>query len=125
MNKPLKTIQSREDIKQLVDRFYGKVNEDALLSPIFNDTAKVNWEAHLPIMYDFWSTMLLGEMSYKGNPFLKHIPLPVDKTHFDRWLKLFLETIDEHFEGEVAEEARKRASSIAGIFQYKLATLKQ
>lgn len=120
-----KEIQSREEIKQMVDSFYGKVNEDELLAPVFNDFAGVNWEKHLPVMYDFWSTILLGEMSYKGNPFLKHIPLPVDKKHFDRWLALFLETIDEHFTGNVAEEAKNRARSIAGIFQHKLASINQ
>ena len=109
----------------MVDSFYGKVNEDELLAPVFNDFAGVNWEKHLPVMYDFWSTILLGEMSYKGNPFLKHIPLPVDKKHFDRWLALFLETIDEHFTGNVAEEAKNRARSIAGIFQHKLASINQ
>lgn len=123
MNKQIKAIQSREEIQEMVDSFYAKVNQDSLLSPVFNDFAEVNWEKHLPVMYDFWSTILLGEMSYKGNPFLKHIPLPVEKVHFDRWLKLFHETIDEHFKGEIAEEAKKRAASIAGIFQYKLATL--
>lgn len=120
-----KEIQSREEIKEMVDSFYGKVNEDELLAPVFNDFAGVNWEKHLPIMYDFWSTILLGEMSYKGNPFLKHIPLPIDKKHFDRWLTLFLETIDEHFTGNVAEEAKNRARSIAGIFQHKLASINQ
>ncbi|UII30482.1 group III truncated hemoglobin [Fulvivirga ulvae] len=118
-----KEIQSREEIKQMVDSFYAKVNEDELLAPVFNDFAGVNWEKHLPVMYDFWSTVLLGEMSYKGNPFLKHIPLPVDRKHFDRWLNLFLETIDEHFTGNIAEEAKHRARSIAGIFQHKLASI--
>jgi hemoglobin len=115
-----KEIQDRKDIELLVNSFYLKVNKDLLLSPIFNQTAAVNWEKHLPVMYDFWATMLLGDKSYRGNPFMKHIPLPVDKTHFDRWLQLFLETVDEHFTGEVAEEAKTRARNIAGVFQYKL-----
>jgi hemoglobin len=115
-----KEIQDRKDIELLVNSFYLKVNKDLLLSPIFNQTAAVNWEKHLPVMYDFWSTMLLGDKSYRGNPFMKHIPLPIDKTHFDRWLQLFLETVDEHFTGEVAEEAKTRARNIAGVFQYKL-----
>ncbi|WP_238354370.1 group III truncated hemoglobin [Fulvivirga marina] len=120
-----KEIQSKEEIKQMVDSFYDKVNKDELLAPIFNDFAGVNWEKHLPIMYDFWSTILLGDMSYKGNPFLKHIPLPIDKKHFDRWLNLFLETINEHFTGNMAEEAKQRATNIAGVFQHKLASINQ
>lgn len=124
MNKTLKKeIQSQEEVKVLVDSFYDKVNRDPLLSPVFNDFAKVNWEEHLPVMYSFWGSILLGDFTYKGNPFLKHIPLPIDKTHFDRWLALFMETIEEHFTGEKAEEAKQRANSIAGIFQFKLSTL--
>lgn len=122
---PNKEISSREDVKELVDSFYAKVNEDSLLSPIFNDFAGVKWENHLPIMYDFWSSILLGDMSYKGNPFLKHMVLPIDKDHFSRWLELFLETVNERFTGAVAEEAKKRASTIAGIFQYKMEMLNQ
>jgi hemoglobin len=120
MKTILKEIQNREDIELLVNSFYNKVNHDALLSPVFNEFAGVNWQTHLPIMYDFWSTMLLGDKTYRGNPFMKHIPLPINKTHFDRWLKLFLDTVEEHFEGEVAEEAKTRARNIAGVFQYKL-----
>jgi hemoglobin len=119
-NMEKKEIHSREEVKVLVDSFYQKVNQDPDLSPIFNDLAKVHWEKHLPVMYDFWSSVLLGEMKYKGNPFLKHIPLPVNKKHFDRWLSLFKNTVDEHFKGEKAEEAKTRAESIAHIFEYKL-----
>lgn len=115
-----KQIQNRKDIQLLVDSFYDKVNHDPLLSPVFNEKAAVNWEKHLPIMYDFWSTMLLGDKSYRGNPFMKHIPLPINKVHFERWMQLFLETVDQHFTGEVAEEAKARARSIAGVFQFKL-----
>jgi hemoglobin len=120
MNTPIKDIQNRQDIELLVRSFYDKVNKDALLSPVFNEVAAVHWESHLPIMYDFWSSMLLGEKSYKGNPFQKHIPLPINKAHFERWLAFFIETVDEHFTGEIAEEAKMRARSIAGVFQYKL-----
>ncbi|QHT68337.1 group III truncated hemoglobin [Rhodocytophaga rosea] len=120
MNTPIKDIQNRQDIELLVRSFYDKVNQDALLSPVFNDVAAVHWESHLPVMYDFWSSMLLGEKSYKGNPFQKHIPLPINKVHFERWLAYFIETVDELFTGEVAEEAKMRARSIASVFQYKL-----
>ena len=121
----LKEIQTPAEIKEMVDAFYDKVNKDPLLSPVFNDFAGVHWEEHLPVMYSFWGSMLLGDFTYKGNPFLKHIPLPIEKAHFDRWLALFMETIEEHFTGEKAEEAKSRARSIAGIFQFKLASLNQ
>lgn len=64
--------------------------------------------------------MLLGEQRYTGNPFQKHRTLPIEARHFDQWLKLFIETVDENFEGEKAEEIKMRAQSIARIFQHKM-----
>jgi hemoglobin len=113
-------IKTNEDVKLLVDTFYGRVNEDALLSPIFNDVAKLDFAKHMPIMYSFWQTLLFGDMTYQGNPFSHHIKLPIDETHFQRWLELWRGTIDELFEGTKADEAKSRATSIAGIFQVKL-----
>ena len=113
-------IQNEKDIKLLVDTFYKRVNQNELLSPIFNDFANVNWDSHLPTMYRFWNGILFGEGNYKGSPFAKHIPLPIDKTHFEKWLSLFTETIDELFEGEKANEAKQRATIIGYTFQSKL-----
>lgn len=113
-------IQNEEDIKLLVDTFYDKVNKNLLLSPIFNEFAGVNWESHLPTMYRFWNGILFGEGGYKGNPFEKHISLPIDAKHFENWLSLFIGTVDELFEGNKADEAKQRASVIAYTFQSKL-----
>lgn len=120
----MKTIQTKEDVVFLVDRFYEKVNTDDLLAPIFNDFAKVNWETHMPVMYAFWSSILLGEASYSGRPFPKHLPLPIQKEHFKRWLELFHRTVDDNFEGELAIEAKNRASTIAQIFSHKIKSIK-
>ena len=76
-------ITSRADIILLVDSFYDKVRADALLGPVFMNAIGTDWSHHLPIMYNFWETLLLGEMSYQGNPFKKHIPLPIQAEHFD------------------------------------------
>lgn len=110
-------IVTREDIEILVNRFYEKVNRDQFLGPIFSH---VDWPHHLPIMYNFWSSMLLGDQTYRGNPLQRHLHLAIDKTHFDQWLRLFKETVDENFDGKNANEAIMRAQSIAGIFQVKL-----
>ena len=120
----MKTIQTKEDVIYLVDSFYAKVNKDELLSPIFNDFAKVNWETHMPTMYSFWGSILLGEESYSGRPFPKHLPLPIKQKHFDRWLELFHQTVDENFEGKLAIEAKSRASNIAKIFSFKIKSIK-
>lgn len=120
----MKDITSKEDIRLMVDAFYEKVNRDELLSPVFNDFVGVHWDTHLPKMYDFWAKLLLGDTAYKGSPFDKHLPLPIEGEHFDRWLRLFTETLDEHFAGPKAEEARMKARSIADIFRFKMKTLK-
>ena len=110
-------INTRSDIEKLVNDFYGKVQNDQLLGPVFRH---VDWPHHLPVMYDFWSSILLGDQSYRGNPLHKHLPLPIEGKHFDQWLKLFTETVNENFAGDKAEEVKMRAESIAGIFQLKL-----
>lgn len=125
MSENKQDIQTEADIVRMVDTFYDKVNKDELLSPVFNDTAKVNWEAHLPKMYRFWNTLIFGVQSYKGAPFDAHVGLPIDATHFDRWVGLFDATVDELFAGEVAEQTKLRARSIAHVFQSKLAFLNQ
>ena len=113
-------IENIDDIILLVDRFYDKVNADPLLSPVFNQIAKVNWEEHLPVMYSFWSAVLFDTNTYKGQPLTSHIDLPIDTEHFNRWLELFKQTVDENFKGEKAIEAKEKAESIALIFQTKL-----
>jgi hemoglobin len=113
-------IKTKEDIIKLVDTFYGKVNNDPKLSRVFNDEAGVHWESHLPKMYEFWSTQLLGSASYFGRPFPPHTKLTIDRTHFERWLELFMETVKENFKGMVAEMAMQKARNIAAVFQYKL-----
>lgn len=120
MENILPDIKTEADIKLLVDRFYEKVNQDALLAPIFNNHAHVNWENHLPIMYRFWSSVLLGTTTYNGQPFPKHAFLPINQTHFSQWLLLFYETITENFRGPTAEDAKMRAANIARIFLNKI-----
>ncbi len=111
------TLDTRTNIELLVNIFYDKVKKDALLAPFFEH---VDWPHHLPVMYNFWSSMLLGDQSYQGSPFHKHLSLALQAQHFDRWLNLFIETVDENFEGEQAQEVKERARHIAKVFQFKL-----
>jgi hemoglobin len=114
-------IVNRNDIEKLVNAFYEKVKADQVIGPLFSH---VDWPAHLPTMYDFWSSMLLGDQTYRGNPLSKHLPLPLQREHFQRWLKLFTQTVDENFSGDKAGEVKMRAQSIAGIFQVKMGLMK-
>jgi hemoglobin len=117
MNNRNKDITSRKDIELLVDKFYGRVKKDNLLAPIFEH---VDWPNHLPTMYNFWASMILGEQSYQGNPLQKHLPLAIGRSHFSQWLLLFEQTVDENFEGRSADEVKSRAQTIAQVFQHKM-----
>ena len=110
-------IQDRADIIKLVDSFYSKVKQDPLLEPVFRH---LDFDKHMPTMYNFWSSMLLGDQSYQGNPFQRHAHLAINASHFTRWLLLFAETVDEHFVGAKATEAKDRAKSIGSLFQHRL-----
>lgn len=115
-----KDILKLDDVKHLVDSFYGKIREDLLLKNIFNSNIQDRWPQHLQKMYTFWQTVLLSEHTYYGSPFPSHAKMPIDKEHFDRWLQLWFDTIDENFTGEIADEAKWRASKMAEMFQFKI-----
>ncbi|MFT5777093.1 MAG: hemoglobin [Crocinitomicaceae bacterium] len=110
-------IQSKEDIQNLVDLFYGKVLVDSLLAPFF---AAMNFEAHKPRMVNFWSFVLLDEAGYTTDVTQKHMRMRLNKEHFDQWLSLFNTTVDEHFEGPKAEAAKQRALLVGWTIQSKL-----
>lgn len=117
-------IQSRKDIELLINSFYEKVKKDDTIGFIFNDIAHINWEQHLPIMYDFWETLLLDASSYSKNAMEVHYTLNrkirLEERHFQRWLQLFFETVDDLFTGNAATKAKTKAKSIAGLMQYKM-----
>ncbi|MBS1488249.1 MAG: group III truncated hemoglobin [Bacteroidetes bacterium] len=116
----VKNIEDLADVKKLVDNFYGKVREDAVLKDIFNNVIQNRWPEHLEKMYRFWQTVLLGEHTYYGSPFPPHAKLPVDEEHFNQWLKLFFETVDEHFTGEKAQRAKWQGERMAEMFLSKI-----
>lgn len=109
-----------DDVKLLVNTFYSKIREDALLGEIFNGVIGDRWSVHLEKMYRFWQTILLGDHTYFGSPFLPHANLPIGKEHFYRWLSIFYLTIDDLFEGTKADEAKWRAEKMAIMFQSKI-----
>lgn len=120
-----KDITSRKDVELLVNKFYEKVKNDGQIGFIFTDIAKVNWEKHLPIMYDFFENMLFYTGSYTGNPMQlhKHVNrlFPLTEEHFKQWNRLFSGTVDEMFKGDTANLVKIRAVSIAAVMQLKIA----
>lgn len=116
----LQDISNIEDIKLLVNTFYEKVQNDDLIGPIFNEKMMGRWPEHLEKMYRFWQTLLLEEHTYSGSPFPPHKQLPVNQSHFDRWMEIFTGTVDSLFVGKLAEEAKVRAANMAYMFNYKI-----
>ncbi|MFV8347020.1 group III truncated hemoglobin [Flavobacterium sp. ZB4P13] len=116
-------IKNRADIEKLINAFYDKIKIDSQIGYFFNDVAKVNWEKHLPRMYDFWENIIFSTGDFVGNPMAKHKELHQKSTmteaHFQHWNDLFNETVDELFTGEKAEEIKQRAANIAMAMMYK------
>src|SRR5690606_24649693 len=122
-----KDIQNRKDIEVLVDNFYERVRKDEIIGYLFNEVAKTDWSHHLPKMYDFWEVILFGTGNFKGNPLLVHKELhqksQINETHFEHWLTLFHETIDELFEGNNAEDIKSSSASIAKSLMFRVLML--
>lgn len=120
----MKQIETREDVVFLVNQFYDRVSKDKIIGHFFNDIAKVDWNVHLPKMYQFWETLLFGVVSYKGNPMAVHFPIneivPLERHHFEHWLNLWTETVRTYFEGEIAEVAIYKASNISQLMALKM-----
>lgn len=116
----MKKIQSREDISLLVHTFYSKIRENTLLGPIFNGHIPADkWPEHLSKLTDFWETNLFGVPKFKGSPTQKHIAVDknlghtIEQEHFGVWLNLWFETLDELYEGDLAQKAKESARNMA------------
>ena len=105
-------------IVQLVDTFYARVREDAVLGPVFEAKLAGHWHEHMPRMHAFWTKVLLDTGEFQGNVFGKHMALSgIGKEHFVRWLTLFRMTAIEVFGLEDAEPAIVVANRIASSLQ--------
>ena len=107
-------------IERLVRGFYAKVRTDAVLAPIFEARIR-DWEPHLTQMFAFWSSVALMTGRYHGTPMVKHMPLPVDADHFDRWLDLFEATAREICSPQAAAHFIERARRIAASLELGIA----
>jgi hemoglobin len=107
-------------IARLVDAFYDRVRVDPLIGPVFNDRIS-DWGPHLEQMRLFWSSVALMSGVYHGRPMPKHLPLPVDARHFDRWLELFEATAAEVCPPAAAAHFIERARRIAESLELGIA----
>jgi len=115
------TIKTREDIALLVNTFYSKVRAKEGLSHFFNKmiVGEEAWAVHLDKLTDFWETQLLMARSFSGNPMAAHIKVDktfnhdIDMKHFGMWLNLWYETIDELYDGNIAQLAKNKARNMS------------
>lgn len=117
-------IKFRQDIDLLVEAFYRKIMTDPTIGHIFTEVVQLNLEAHLPVICDFWESILLGNMIYRGNPMLKHLELAerttLKQVHFDVWLGYWEQTVRSLHSGEKADLAVQRAHGIGRLMLYKI-----
>lgn len=118
-------IQNIEDIKIVVNTFYGRIQKNEVLGPIFEERIGGRWEQHLEKMYRFWQTILFDEHTYSGAPFPPHATMSIDESHFIIWVQNWTGTVDEFYTGPIADEAKKRGTLMAAIFNSKLEYFKQ
>ncbi len=117
---------TRENIETMVLSFYRKILKDDTVGPFFvaklgDDMSNEYWEPHLELLINFWSSMMLGDGSYRGNPFAPHMSLgELNREVFEQWLKLFFETLDEIYEPQAADLFKERSTIIAGNFMRNL-----
>ncbi len=100
--------------------------DDIIIGFIFTGIAKIDLDEHLPVICDFWETVLFNKHKYKRGPEVIKVheelnrKIPLKRGHFRRWLYLFHTTVDELYEGEYAYRAKERASTIAESMQKRL-----
>lgn len=107
-------------IARLIDGFYDRVRGDPLIGPVFNERI-ADWRPHLAQMRLFWSSVALMSGVYHGRPMPKHLPLPVDAAHFDRWLELFEATARDLCPPPAADHFIERARRIAESLELGIA----
>ena len=123
-SSPLPDLDNRARIEQFVDAFYEDLLADPVLAPIFIDTAAIDLSVHLPHIKDYWCKLLLGETDYRRHTMNIHRALhdkrPLQAADFDRWLALFIATLEAGYSGSRADRARQVATAIAANMQASL-----
>lgn len=123
---PRRDIVDRDDLWRLVRSFYTTAMADDRIGFLFTEVAELDLEAHLPVMVDFWQTMVLGEARYGGGAFPVHLRLhekePLTPDHFARWVEIWHGTVDELFEGPRADHAKAHGDRVASAFSRRLSS---
>ena len=120
----MRNIETRDDIVNMLYSFYKKAFKDELIGRFFTEVVPLDLETHIPIIADFWESIVLGTRGYRKNVMEVHQHIhhlsAIKKEHLERWVFLFTGTVDELFEGDKAELMKQRARSIATLMDIKL-----
>ena len=117
-------LANRDDVYELLSRFYGRALVDDLLAAPFEEVRAQGLETHLPVMCDFWETVLFRAGLYQGSALQVHRGVhqrhQLSHRHFVRWLTLWCDTVDAMYRGPVAERAKIQAARIARAMHRRL-----
>ena len=120
----LPDIVNRNDILLLMRGFYLKLLADKEIEYLFTEVTHLNLEEHFTVLADFWESVLFGSGNYRNNTMQVHLDLHkksnLTKLHFTIWLRYFVASVDELFDGPKAHEAKARAQSIAALMEFKV-----
>ncbi len=117
---------TKENINKMVIKFYSTILQDNLVGPFFIDKLGDNlnaslWKTHIELLTNFWASIALGDLVYRGNPFAPHLQLHGLRVDiFERWLKLFFKTLDNLYEPQSADIFKERSTIIAKNFMRNL-----
>lgn len=127
----MRDIESRADIDQVLRAFYTQAMADDKIGHFFTNIANLDLEDHLPVIGDFWDSLVFGTGLYQRHgryPMAIHLELDrkssMNSAHFERWLQLFRATIDQSFAGPRADFMIQRAEAIGARFQAGIAQMK-
>lgn len=109
----LPDIKTEGDIKTLVDTLCSKATNDTLLGASFGAAARIHWPHYLTAQYSYWSSTLLGHGQAEDDALPNHVILPRIGAHVEHWLNLFSTTVEEHFAGSKADQAKQLAKQLA------------
>lgn len=117
-------LATREDVELLLRRFYGRAVDDEVLAEPFAELASHGLEDHLPVMCDFWETVLFRAALYRRSALEAHRQVhqrtPLTAAHFQRWLSLWTTTVDQMYAGPVADHAKIQAERMANAMHRSL-----
>ncbi len=120
----MKDIENRQDLEALMVSFYSVAIIDEVIGHFFTKVVPLDLDKHIPLITDFWETVIFDKAAYRGNVFGVHENIHTlfafEDKHFERWVALFKQTVDELFSGSNAEKIKQRGESIATVMRIKL-----